>query len=279
MGRRRGGGKARFLIAIVMALGAVFAYYTQTTVVENPITGEKQRVSLDPEQEIALGLKAAPQMAAQHGGLHPDQAAQAIVDRVGSRIVQRSDARETGYPFDFHLLADQRTVNAFALPGGQIFITAALAARFETEAELAGVLGHEIGHVVARHSSERLARSQLIQGLSSAAIIAASDPETGQGGQMAALIGNMVNMKYGRDQELESDRLGVRFMADAGYDPRAMMTVMKILGSASAGQRQPEFMSTHPNPENRIGEIERAIREVFPNGVPAGLEGAPDGAR
>ena len=87
------------------------------------------------------------------------------------------------------------------------------------------------------------------------------------------MIGNLVNMKYGRDDELESDTLGVRFMADAGYDPRAMIEVMKILAEASGGGgRQPEFFSTHPNPDNRIQRIEDAIRAVFPNGVPEGLE-------
>ena len=86
------------------------------------------------------------------------------------------------------------------------------------------------------------------------------------------MVGQMVNMKYGRDDELQSDRLGVRFMVDAGYDPRSMIDVMKILAESSKGAEQPEFFSTHPNPDNRITRIQEAIDELFPNGVPDGLE-------
>jgi predicted Zn-dependent protease len=90
---------------------------------------------------------------------------------------------------------------------------------------------------------------------------------------MAAMIGQLVNMKYGRDDELQSDRLGVRFMAQAGYDPRAMIDVMQVLAEASGGAaRQSEFFSTHPNPENRIAKIQEAIKEQFPDGVPEGLQ-------
>jgi predicted Zn-dependent protease len=236
----------------------------------NPVTGEEQHIAITPEQEIALGLQAAPEMAQQHGGLHPDREAQALVDRVGQRIVQGSAARETPWKFEFHLLADPRTVNAFALPGGQVFITAALLSRLETEGQLAGVLGHEIGHVVARHSAQRMAKQQLTNGITGAVLVAA-----GAGGaeaQMAAMVGQMINMKYGREDELESDQLGVRFMADAGYDPRALIGVMGILNEASGGQAPPEWMSTHPSNENRVATIEQAIANVFPGGVPDGLE-------
>jgi predicted Zn-dependent protease len=89
---------------------------------------------------------------------------------------------------------------------------------------------------------------------------------------MAALAAQMVHMKFGRDDEIQSDTLGVEIMADAGYDPRAMIEVMRILAAASSGQRPPEFFSTHPNPDNRIARIEEAIEEVYPNGVPPGLE-------
>jgi predicted Zn-dependent protease len=215
-------------------------------------------------------------MIQQFGGLHPDQQLQAYVDEVGQRIVQQSQAGQTEYQFEFHLLADPETINAFALPGGPIFITGALFERLETEGQLAGVLGHEVGHVVARHSAQQIAKSELTNAAIGAVVIAASDPEHPQSGaaaaQVAALVGQLVNMQYGRDDELESDRLGVRFMADAGYDPRAMLQVMQILAEASGGQGPPEFFSTHPNPENRLQRIEQAIQEEFPNGVPEGLQ-------
>jgi len=263
--RQSSGIGLRLLIAVGIALFSLFSYLgTRST---NPITGEVQYVDLSPQEEIAMGLQAAPSMAQRHGGLHPDQNAQALIDEIGLRLVQSSQARETPYRYDFHLLADAQTVNAFALPGGQIFITAALLNRLETEGQLAGVLGHEIGHVVARHSAQRLAKQKLTQGLIGAAGAAAD----AGGARMAEAIGQMINLQYGRDDELESDDLGVAFMASAGYDPRSLIGVMRILEEASGGSRQAEFSSTHPSPENRVQRIEQAIQRVFPQGVPSGL--------
>ena len=256
-GGRRGMGKGGLIIGVIIALFTVIKYYSNTEY--NPITDEKQQVSLSVEQEIQLGLRSAPTMIQQHGGLHPDPQGQAMVKRVGQRLVNNSIAQSTEYQYDFHLLADPQLVNAFALPGGQIFITAALASRLETEDQLAGVLGHEIGHVVARHGAERIAKQELTQGLTGAAVVAAGDYGTAQAAQM---IGNLINMKYGRDQELQSDDLGVRFMLEAGYDPHALKGVMKILEEASGGgQRQAEFFSTHPSPDNRIEKIDEAIEK------------------
>jgi len=272
-GPRRGGRGARLLIALVIAVGSLVAYYTKRQ--HNPITGEMQHVDLTSEQEIALGLQAAPEMAAQHGGLAPDPEAQALVDRVGGALAAKSAAGQSPYPFEFHLVADDQTVNAFALPGGQVFITAGLLGHLRTEGELAGVLGHEVGHVVGRHGAEHIAKAQLTQGLTGAAVMATYDPDdpsTQQTAAVAALIANLVTMRFGREDELESDRLGVRFMADAGYDPRALVGVMEVLEQATAGQqRPPEFFSTHPNPERRVEQIETAIAQAFPGGVPEGL--------
>jgi beta-barrel assembly-enhancing protease len=272
---RRGGGSGRLIIAVVLAVIAIAGYFLGTRNEFNPITQENQRIALTVEEEIALGLQSAPQMAAEFGGLDPDENLQAQIDTIGQRLVESSEAKDTEYPFDFHLLADTQTVNAFALPGGQIFITRALLNLLETEGEVAGVLGHEIGHVVGRHSAEQIAKSQLIQGLAGAAGVGLYDPENPQSAtaaQMAALVGSMINMKYGRDDELQSDRLGVRFLADSDYDPRSLIRVMEALAGANDGARQPEFMSTHPDPGNRIEEIEKAIEQEFPDGVPEGLQ-------
>jgi predicted Zn-dependent protease len=272
-GRSLVGGNARWILALVIALISIVTYCTSTAY--NPITGEDQHVSLTVDQEIALGLQAAPEMAAEFGGLEANQEAQALVDKVGQQLVAQSAAGESPYQFDFNLLADDQTINAFALPGGPIFITDALLKRLETEGQLAGVLGHEITHVVGRHSAEQIAKAQLTQGLSGAAVIAASDPDNPNSSQhaaaVAAVVGQLINTKYGRDDELEADRLGVRFMADAGYDPRSMIRVMEILAEAHQGGGPPEFFSTHPNPENRIQKIQEAIQAEFPEGVPEGL--------
>lgn len=263
MPRRRSTIGGTVLIALVMAGFALCKYYG--TVQVNPITKEKQRIGMTVDQEIAIGLQSAPSMANQHGGLHPDQRAQNQVKQIGQRLVDNTVAKISPYKYDFHLLRDQRTVNAFALPGGQIFITAALYNRLESEDQLAGILGHEIGHVIARHSAERMAEQQLMEGLTGAAVMATYDPynpASQRSAEVARYIGNLVSMKFGRDQELESDDLGVRLMMEAGYDPQALIGVMKILKEASGGgQRKPEFASTHPDPENRIEKIQDAIEK------------------
>jgi predicted Zn-dependent protease len=260
-------GKGRLVIAGIIALFAIISYFGSSS--ENPLTGEKQRVAMTPEQEIALGYQSAPQMAAQMGGVSRNAQAVALVQRLGEELVRGSFAAKSPYKFSFHVLADPKTVNAFALPGGPVFITEGLLRQLKTEAELAGVLGHEIGHVIARHSSERLAKQQLTQGLLGALVVGSGDYSTAQIGQV---VGNMINMSYGRDDELESDALGIRIMAEAGYDPRAMVRVMEVLAKASGGSRQPEFVSTHPAPENRSERIKAEIAKRFPNGVPGNLK-------
>lgn len=244
------------LIAIVMALFTLGRYFFNTDY--NEITGEEQHVSLSVEEEIAIGLQSAPEMAQRHGGLDQSREDQNLVDQVGRRIVERSVAANTEYQYDFHLLADANTVNAFALPGGQVFITRALYTRLQDIDQLAGVLGHEVGHVVARHSAERISQQRLAEGLSGAAVIGSGSYG---GGQMASVIANAVTMSYGREQELESDELGVRFMIEAGYEPEALIGVMDILEAASGGSRQPEFSSTHPSPENRRQRILESIEK------------------
>ncbi len=257
----RGMGTGRFKILLILGLGMAafqaFKYFTNTQV--NPVTGEVQRVQWSQEQEVQLGIQSAPQMAQQHGGLHPDQEAQAFLDRVGARLVDGTSAESAGYPFDFHLLADDKTVNAFALPGGQCFITAALYGRLQDEDQLAGVIGHEIGHVIHRHGAERMAKTGFIQGLIQSVMLGSGGDYTMM--QMANMIGQYTSMKYGRDQELESDDWGVRLMIEAGYNPEKLIDVMDILEEASGGSRVPEFQSTHPSPENRREMIRAAIKK------------------
>ncbi len=253
--KRRGNLKIRLLIGAVIILFAVIKYYSRTET--NEYTGTKQHISLTTDEEIALGLHSAPQMAQEYGGLHPNQEAQDLVDQVGQKLVNNSIARETPYRYDFHLLRDPETVNAFALPGGQVFITYGLFKRLQNEDQLAGVIGHEIGHVVARHSAERIAKQDLTQGIVTG-VMTGTDVGAGQ---MAAMVANVINMKYGREDELQSDQLGVKFMIDAGYDPYALIDVMKILDEASGGQDVPEFSSTHPSGPHRIEEINQAIKD------------------
>lgn len=271
MNRQRRFNGGRLLVGLAVAVFAFLSYFASKEY--NPVVGEDQYVGITPEQEIALGLQAAPEMAAQFGGLHSDQQAQAFLDEVCARLINNSDAGQAEWPYECSLLEDEETINAFALPGGQLFITAALLNRLQSEGQLAGVMAHEIAHAVARHSAQQIARQQLTQGLTGAVVIASYDPENPNSaatGQMAAVVGQLLTMRYSREHELQSDRLGVRFMVQAGYDPRRLIDVMRVLSEAG-GASPPEFFSTHPNPENRVGEIERAIELEFPNGVPDGL--------
>lgn len=245
--------KIRLLIGAAIAIFFVLKRCSQQE--KNPYTGRVQTISMTPDKEIAIGLQNAPQMAQQHGGLHPNNQYQAFVDQVGNKLVSSSIAKNTPYKYEFHLLNDDRTINAFALPGGQIFITFALFSKLENEDQLAGVLGHEIGHVLGRHSAERIAESEYWQGLVTAGSVGAD-----MGGLVSG-IGQQTLLTNGRDDELESDDLGVLFMLNAGYNPEEMIGVMKILKAAAGPNRVPEFQSTHPDPDNRIEKIKEAIRK------------------
>lgn len=263
--RGRGSGiSGRLLIGAVLVVISLITYFgSQST---NPVTQDVQHISMSTDQEIAMGLQAAPELADQFGGLDPNQSDQQRVQEIGQRIVQDSPASTTPYQYAYHLLADPQTVNAFALPGGQVFITRALYDQLQTDGELASILGHETGHVVARHSAEQIAKAQLTEGLTGAAVIAACNPDNPNGcvaaSQMAAIVGQLIDMKYSRADETEADWLGVCFMNDSGYDPQDMVKVMQILESLSQGQRAPEFLSTHPDPGNRILQIQADIQNM-----------------
>lgn len=272
-GRRWFGFGPRLLIAVAIVAFALYRYFTQTEV--NPVTGETQHIAMTADQEIALGLESAPVMTQQMGGeVDPSDPKAQRVAAIGRSVVENSDARRSPYTYDFHLLRDDKTVNAFALPGGQVFITYGLLRRLETDAQLAGVLGHEVGHVVNRHGAEHMATGQLGQLLTVATGVAASDDQGG--GQRAAMIAAMVNqlvqLKYSRSDELESDRFGMDAMTQAGYDPSAMLGVMRILEEASQGGGSPAMLATHPYPEQRIEEIQRYLAEKFPSGIPRELK-------
>ncbi len=270
----------RLIIALVIAGFAVVSYFAKFQT--NAVTGQKQAVPWTVEQEVALGMHSAPKMAAEFGGeSHNARFLQQVRD-VGATIVQhlpkeaRSADGQPVYPFQYHVLADQKTINAFALPGGQIFITEALLTRLQTEGQLAGVLGHETGHVLGRHSAQQAAKSELLSGLVGAAGVAgSSSQDSARMSQAAAsMVANMLTLKYSRGDELQADELGLRFMFLAGYDPRSMVDVMKILEEASggAGSTRSEFSSTHPNPGHRIERINEQLAKSFPSGVPGGLK-------
>jgi predicted Zn-dependent protease len=280
--RPQGGGgsaiKMRLLIALALVAFAVLSYFLKAKD-KNEVTGEMERVALvDEADEIQLGMQAAPEMVDMHGGPARSLPDQQLVNKVGNRLLDALDrdlaahGRHNPYrdAFRFTLLADPQTVNAFALPGGPVFITQALYTALETEGQLAGVLGHEIGHILSRHGNKQMARQGLFQGVAGAIGVLGGDMNSARMGQMVSAV---LSTRYGRDAELESDEWGVKLMALAGYDPNSMLGVMRILEEATgAGGGPPEFLSTHPKPANREKYIEEVIKKEFPDGVPPNLE-------
>ena len=259
-GRGGVGLNPRIILGLLIIIGSVLYNWLATTTYQNEFTGRKQTLALaTPQEEIALGLHSAPQMIRESGGLSRDAAGRALVEKVGARLIASTAARETPYEFKFHLLADMQTVNAFALPGGQIFITEALFRRLKSEDQLAGVLGHEMGHVVARHSNEQMASSRMWSGLAQGLGVLLSDGHSNSGAQMANMVAQWRVMKFSRDDESEADALGVRFMMQAGCNPEALIGVMEILAQVSGGANNSDFMSSHPNPANRMEHIREVI--------------------
>jgi predicted Zn-dependent protease len=238
--------------------GLMLVLLSSTGCAVNPATGQRQLSLMSEAQEIQMGRDADPEIVAAMG-LYPDESLQAYVQNLGTQLAAVSE--RPNLPWTFRVL-DDPLINAFALPGGFIYVTRGIMAYLDSEAELVGVLGHEIGHVTARHSVSRISRAQLAQlGLGVGMILA---PELQQFEGLASASMGLLFLKFGRDDERQSDDLGVRYMSRLGYDPAQLSGVMGMLSSVTSaedGARGPEWLSTHPNPENREEAIlERAAR-------------------
>lgn len=259
--------RIRAIVAgVLCVVGAVMMPGCST----NPATGQRILTLLPRSEEIRIGAEAAPQFTAEFGGATPSPRLQDYVTRIGREMAAQTEADYPTLPWEFTLL-DSDTINAFALPGGKVFISRGLAERMTNEAQLAGVIGHEIGHVTARHSNQRISSTAvfnlIVAGAAISVAVADDDSDYRRYGQIAvpALMigGNLVLLKFGRDEELQADMLGVRYMTRVGYDPRGAREVMELLQSLSGGPRQPEFLSTHPDPAARIAQIQRLIQGEY----------------
>jgi predicted Zn-dependent protease len=233
---------------------------------KNIATGRNQLTfGMSSAEEVQLGSSLAPQFTAESGGAVKDAQLTNYVRQVGASLAAVTEGDNPRLPWEFTLL-NTDDINAFALPGGKVFIAKGLAKRMTNEAQLAGVLGHEVGHVTARHTAERIGQSQAMNigiGLSGILLQGAS-PAVAEAGSMAInLGGTLVPLKFSRDQESEADDLGLRYMTRIGYDPAGLLQVMGILKEASKGQSQPEILATHPLPETRIERIRKAIQTTY----------------
>jgi predicted Zn-dependent protease len=217
----------------------------------NPVTGKRQLMLLSEGQELAMGQQADPSIVAQFG-LYEDETLQNFLDRKGQQMARIS--HQPDLPYEFKLL-DSPVVNAFALPGGYVYFTRGIMAHFNNEAQFAGVLGHEIGHVTARHSARQYSRSVLAQVALIGGMILS--PEFAQFGNEASQGLQLLLLKYGRDAESESDELGVLYSSQIGYDATHMADFFGTLDRLTGGPegRLPTFLSTHPDPANRKTKV------------------------
>jgi predicted Zn-dependent protease len=251
-------------LPIVLSLLPALALAPACTRVVNPATGQTEFTAMSPAQERQVGSEQHPQVMAEFGGAYQDPALQAYVSRIGDELAAVSELPDLEFTFT---LLNSDVVNAFALPGGYVYVTRGLLALADNEAELAGVMAHEIGHVTARHSAQRYSRGVLAQGgvaigsilagILGGGMAAQAVQEAGGVGAEAYLAG------YSRDQEFQADELGVRYLARAGYDPRAMSSFLEKLGQNDALARRladredapdpaSSWFATHPRTPDRV---------------------------
>lgn len=237
-----------FLVAPALVLGEGCA--------RNPVTGKSELALVSESQEIEMGRQAAQEVA-QSIGFVDNPGIQAYVSRIGLKMAKASERPDL--PWEFHVVNDA-SVNAFALPGGFIYVTRGLMTYVNNEAELATVVGHEIGHVTNRHSVQQISKAQLATlGLGIGSIVS---PTVAKFGQIASTGLGILFLKYGREAENQADKAGFRYALNQNYDVREMASVFGTLnrvGEAAGGGQLPEWLSTHPNPENRIEKTEARL--------------------
>ncbi|GAA4034398.1 M48 family metalloprotease [Hymenobacter glaciei] len=218
----------------------------------NPVTGKKEVMLVSEGQELAMGAQSDPAVIAQMG-LYPDKKIQDFINEKGKKMGAISHRPELTYQFR---VVDSPVINAFAVPGGYVYFTRGIMAHFNNEAQFAGVLGHEIGHITARHSAKQQTNSIIGQvGLMGAMI---ASPRLAQFGQQASQGLQLLFLKFGRDDESQSDGLGVEYSSQIGYDASQMADFFQTLSreqAAKGGEAIPDFLSTHPNPADRFATV------------------------
>ena len=269
-------------LAAALAVALALAACTQ---VRNPATGELQYTSLTPADEAKLGRQEHPKALREFGGQYDNARLQAYVEKVGNRIKNVSEL--SGQTFTFTVL-DTDVVNAFALPGGYVYVTRGLVALTNNEAELAGVLGHEVGHVTARHTAQRYDRAQIGQigavaaqlgGAVLGGLLGGSEGARlgGEaGGQLGSTGAEAYVQGYSREQEFEADQLGIRYLGRAGYDPAAMATFLATLGADDAYRQRTQgggtdeasylgdWFRSHPRTPDRVARAVEATSGELP---------------
>jgi len=229
-----------------------------STCSRNPVTGKKELSFMSEKKEIAIGKANDPSIVASFG-LYNDRKIQSFINTKGQQMAKISHRPNLAYEFK---VLDSSVLNAFALPGGYVYFTRGILAHFNNEAEFAGVLGHEIGHITARHG----ARQQTKQVIANVGLTAGSilSPQFASMAQSASQGLQLLFLKFSRNHESESDELGVDYSTKIGYDAHQMAGFFQTLSrmQEKSGQVIPEFMSTHPDPGNRNVRVHRLAKEA-----------------
>ena len=234
------------------------------TCAKNPVTGKREVMLMSESEEIKLGAESDPEIVAEFG-VFENPELQSFINEKGNEMAKVS--HRSSLPFHFKIL-DSPVVNAFALPGGYVYFTRGILAHFNNEAQFAGVLGHEIGHVTARHGANQYSKQMLAEiGL---AIGASISKELETFAEIAGVGLQLLFMKYGREDESQSDELGVEYSSRTGNDGKQMADFFKTLDKlgGEGEDRMPAFLSTHPAPLDRfekVGELTKIWQEKLPN--------------
>ena len=243
----------RKAILLMIGLDLIVALLSGCTV--NPITGNEELMFFSPDKDVELGRKYAPQVEKALGGLVLEQGIQHYVNQIGQKVATVSHRPDLQYYF---AALEGGGANALALPGGWIYVTRGLLEELKTEAQLAAVLSHEVGHVVARDTlvamSEQIGMTALV-----VAAQTSGSPDAARGTRFVTAV---LSLQYSRQDEMEADLAGLSYMSQAGYDPNGMVETMQLLGKLQT-MRPIEFFSTHPNPESRISYLEDEIAEHY----------------
>jgi predicted Zn-dependent protease len=235
---------------VIVALSLLVVAGCQTA----PVTGRQQLILMSDQEASAMGLQAYDQIL-QEKGVSSDAQRTALVRQVGERIVKVTPLANLNWQIN---LINDDTPNAFALPGGYIGVNTGLFTVAKNEAQLAAVLGHEVGHVVAKHPAERISRQMMVE--TGLGVVGGVTPELVDIASQAATLGLV--LPFSREQEAEADSIGLQYMARAGYDPREAVALWQNFAAAGSGGT-PEFMSTHPAPGNRIANLEAQMPEAL----------------
>jgi len=251
---------------ILPAVMAVLALAAGCAV--NPVTGDEELMFFSPEKDVALGRKYAPGIEKALDGRIPDENLQSYINTIGQKLARVCDRPDLAYHFT---AVDYKEANALALPGGYVYITRGLLVELKSESQVAGVLAHEVGHVVARDTMQTLSRQLGMTALLAAAQVGGAP---GRAVGAADFVNAMLSLQYSRDDEKEADLVGLTYMAHAGYDPNGIVQTMEILQELQTF-RPIEFFSTHPNPESRVAYLKERIARRYA-GLGSLKEGRPE---